>query len=490
MGRAHEVSLVEHHLELMQAPAARAQGLDALRGLAILAMLLSGQLPFGENSLPAFMYHAQVPPPDHVFNGNLPGITWVDLVFPFFLFALGAAIPLAIGRRIERGESAWQILEFILGRGILLAFFALYVQAIRPGTINEHPTATTQFIGLLAFALLFPIFTRLPDTWPRFARWATRIAGWAGAIALLAFLHYPDGTGISLYRSDIIIVVLANMAVFGSLLWWATRENLLLRLGSLAVLLAMRLSNMPTATEGWVHDLWTWSPAKWIYQLYYCQYLFIVIPGTMVGDLLRNWMRRNPAKQESAWPFGRLAAILGLMLFFVLVELVGLYARWLWSTTLATFILCGCGAWLTRNSGDDTEKMLQQLFHWAMYWLVLGMFFEPYEGGIKKDHPTMSYYFVTTGLAICVLIALTVVLDIWQHRRWATLLTDNGQNPMLAYAGINNFILPILALTSIDAVLSRIATSPWRGFGKGVIVTLLLAIAVSFCTRRKIFWRS
>src|SRR5689334_13936563 len=83
----------------------RAQALDALRGFAILAMLLSGQLPFGENSLPAWMYHAQVPPPNHEFNPLLPGITWVDLVFPFFLFSMGAAFPLALARRMDEGTA-------------------------------------------------------------------------------------------------------------------------------------------------------------------------------------------------------------------------------------------------------------------------------------------------------------------------------------------------------------------------------------------------
>lgn len=29
------------------------------------------------------MSHAQTPPPDHIFNPEIPGITWVDLVFPF-----------------------------------------------------------------------------------------------------------------------------------------------------------------------------------------------------------------------------------------------------------------------------------------------------------------------------------------------------------------------------------------------------------------------
>ena len=33
---------------------------------------------------------------------------------------------------------------------------------------------------------------------------------------------------------------------------------------------------------------------------------------------------------------------------------------------------------------------------------MLGLVFESYEGGIKKDHPTLSYYFITSGLAICV----------------------------------------------------------------------------------------
>ena len=55
----------------------RAESLDALRGLAIILMVLSSMQAFG--ILPAWMYHAQVPPPDHVFNPGLPGISWVDL---------------------------------------------------------------------------------------------------------------------------------------------------------------------------------------------------------------------------------------------------------------------------------------------------------------------------------------------------------------------------------------------------------------------------
>lgn len=42
----------------------RFEALDALRGLAILMMVLSGTIPF-DGALPGWMYHAQLPPPDH-----------------------------------------------------------------------------------------------------------------------------------------------------------------------------------------------------------------------------------------------------------------------------------------------------------------------------------------------------------------------------------------------------------------------------------------
>lgn len=471
----------------------RAHALDALRGLAILAMLLSGQVPFDANALPSWMYHAQEPPPTFEWIGTLPGITWVDLVFPFFLFAMGAAFPLALSRRMESGTPKWKLGTFILERGFLLGFFALFVQAIRPYTLIEHPTTGTWWLALLGFFLLFPILMRLPESWPRAAHWAVRVAGWTGAVLFLALAHYPDGSGFKLGRSDIIIIVLTNMAVFGSLVWMLTRKNLLPRVGLLGILLAIRLSNMPHAVEGWVHEIWRWSPAPWIYQLYYLQYLCIVIPGTIAGDLILKWIQNSgpatPPVQKN-WPATRMISIGILMLSFVLVLLVGLKSHWLVSTTLLAFAMCGAGWWLLARPATETEKLYKNLFLWAIYWLVLGLFFEPYEGGIKKDKATVSYYFITSGLAICVFIGFSILIDVFHRRRWVQLLIANGQNPMIAYAGINNFITPVLALTGGATWLTNFASTPWRGFWKGVIITSLMAVTVGFLTRRKIFWRT
>ena len=86
----------------------RASSLDALRGYAILTMVLSGSVAWGV--LPGWMYNAQVGPRSNfVFDGSIYGITWVDLVFPFFLFAMGAAFPFSIGNKYRKGSSAGEL---------------------------------------------------------------------------------------------------------------------------------------------------------------------------------------------------------------------------------------------------------------------------------------------------------------------------------------------------------------------------------------------
>jgi predicted acyltransferase len=178
------------------------------------------------------------------------------------------------------------------------------------------------------------------------------------------------------------------------------------------------------------------------------------------------------------------------MVCLTVLLLAGLKARWLVPTALITFALGAAGWWLMSRPATATERLFHALFNWAIYWLVLGLFFEPYEGGIKKDRATMSYYFVTAGCAICLLIAFSILIDIFRGKRWAQLLIENGQNPMIAYAGINNLVIPVLALVGANKLLAALASTPWLGFVRGAIITLLLALSVSAFTKCKIYWRT
>lgn len=103
----------------------RNYSIDLLRGLAIIGMVLAAVVPWLAD-WPGWMYHAQVGPPDFKFNPNNPGITWVDLVFPFFLFAMGAAFPLALRNKLESKQYKVMVTG-LLRRGLLLVFFCDYV---------------------------------------------------------------------------------------------------------------------------------------------------------------------------------------------------------------------------------------------------------------------------------------------------------------------------------------------------------------------------
>lgn len=467
----------------------RADALDAMRGLAVLAMVLSGTI--ARKTLPAWMYHAQEAPPIHAFNPKLAGLTWVDLVFPFFLFAMGAAIPLALSRRIAKGWDLKKVILSILQRGFLLASFAIFLQHIRPTVIDPNePGPHKWWLGICGFIILFLMFVRWPTKKLPWLRISITIAAWSAGIGFVSRIKYPNGIGFDFNRSDIILVVLANMAVFGSIIWLFTHSNIWLRVGFLGFIFAMRLASN---TDGWIKLVWFYSPAPWIFQFDYLKYLFIIIPGTIVGDLLYRWIEYRSPEEEiyAKWKSLRYFSIMILMFAINLVLLVGLQARLVWQTTLVTVVLCVCGWVLLRNPGNVTENLLNRLYRWGFYWLVLGLLFEPYEGGIKKDSATMSYFFVTTGMAIFMLIGLTIIIDIFQKRWWLQLFIDNGVNPMIGYVGFANIVWPILVLNEWEPVIIEMtSTDPFMGFLRGFGYTAIVALIVVVFTRFKLFLRT
>ncbi len=466
----------------------RADALDALRGFAIITMILSGTIPFsGPAALPGWMYHAQLPPPDHVFNPNVPGITWVDLVFPFFLFAMGAAFPFALRKRIEQGVGKTKVIWQAIQRGFLLVVFALFLQHSKPYALSGSPESFHWLIGLIGFVILFLIYYRYPTTInPRLVL-AIKILTGLGAIALFSQLTYTKGSGFLLSRSDIIILVLANVALFGSIIWFFTQDKILLRLGILAFLLAFRITH--NIEGSWTKIVWNATPVPEIYKFYYLQYLFIVIPGTIIGDLIYKWMKSDSPTTDSDKSF---SAIL-LFLFssgIIIWNLFGLYSRMLLINLIGNIALLIIIYLILNKSKSDLFSFYKQIFYWASFWLLLGLSFESFEGGIKKDPSTLSYYLVTTGLAIFCLISFSIITDYFRRQKYIQLLIDNGQNPMIAYLSNSHIVMPILALTGLSSLLNYLLINPWLGFLKGLILTVLAAIVTSFFTKKKIFWRS
>lgn len=477
-------------------PFRRALALDALRGFAILTMALSARIPFAENWLPGWMYHGQEGPNPLWYGPHPAGITWVDLVFPMFLFAMGVAFPFALCRRLERGATPVRLIPGVLQRYGLLIFFAIYLQHTVPHVMGD--STLDHWVGLLAFLLLFPIFTRLPEAWPRAAHRGIRLAGWISAIGLLALIRYPDGTGFSLHRGDTIILVLANMALFGSLIWLWTRDNWPLRLGLIALGLVAHASapaegRITLGLDRLLNGLNSLPGIDWFFQFLYLKYLCIVLPGTVIGDLLLAWMRGHGGASHPSWSRGRLHALAWLNVALVVCALTGHKARWEILTPIVLLALSGAGLALVRRPASDTERLLRRVFLWGTVWLVVGVLTEPLEGGVKKTPSTLSYYFLTLAQSIELLVALTVWIDVFGLRRTFALLISNGQNPMIAYAGIRGLLGPFYRLTGIDRAITEplfTQANRWVAALWGLFKTVTLAVFVDLCTRARVFWRS
>ena len=86
----------------------RLVSLDVFRGITIAGMVLVNN--------PGSWAHIYWPLDHAEWNGWTP----TDLIFPFFLFIVGVAIPLAFGKRIERGDSRRALFLKVLYRSAII----------------------------------------------------------------------------------------------------------------------------------------------------------------------------------------------------------------------------------------------------------------------------------------------------------------------------------------------------------------------------------
>ena len=464
----------------------RALSLDALRGYAILTMVLSATIVYG--ILPGWMYHAQVPPPDHVFNPCLPGLTWVDMVFPSFLFAMGAALPFSVGKRMRKGASKLSLALNALWRGVKLTFFAILIQHFYPYMTGGD--LHSQLLAVFCFALLFPMYMRLPWEMPGWMRTAIQLAAMAVGATVMLCMSYPTDYDLNLHlhTSNIIILILANVSVFATLLFIFTANSRTVRLSILAILFGIILS-ADADSGSWAAWLMGATPASWLYVPAYLKYLFIVIPGSIAGEILLAHTEKMQAAPCVATPRSKAWAIAAIAIAIVVVNLVCLYARWL-NLNLALNAALLIAGYATVCRGEGFCALWRELFIAGAVMMLLGLAFEPFEDGIKKDPVTFGYLFTTGGMSFMTLIFLSVVCDYFKCHRSTAFLVMSGQNPMVAYVACDLLIYPILGMCGLMQHLGFFATSPWLGFLQGVLLTSLAVLVTMFFTRIKWVWRT
>ncbi|MCH4147822.1 MAG: DUF5009 domain-containing protein [Prevotella sp.] len=462
----------------------RAHSLDALRGYAIMTMILSAMEAF--SILPRWMYHAQVPPPAHIFNPHIFGITWVDLIFPFFLFSMGAAIPLSLGRQLAKGTPRRQLLWKSVVRWVKLTFYAIFIIHMFPYMLGYEQEWMRYTLPLVAFALMFVLFMRNPfhlsSMWNRVVTWLA----YAVAIAWMLIQPYAGGKSFSLNDSDIIMLILANVSLAGAVIYLLTPKRILWRLAFIPLIMAVFLSSK--TDNSWQQWLYNFTPAHWLYQFRYLEYLLIIIPGTIAGDLISRWLQREELASVHA-PLHQAPFVAPLSLMMIVCNVACLYNRVMVLNLILTAVLLVLLYLLLRKEDEETHYW-KKLYLCGTYLLLLGLFIEAFEGGIRKDDVTFSYLFVTGGLAFFGLLFFTVVSDHY-HVRWlCEPLELVGRNPMLAYVSGSMVVVPILMLTHIYPFIDSWSSAPLPGFLKGVLLTALCMSVTSYFTIKKKLWKS
>jgi predicted acyltransferase len=167
--------------DVTPAPALRLDSLDVFRGMTIAAMILV--------STPG-TWNAVYPPLDHAaWNGWTP----TDLVFPFLLFAMGAAVPFALARRRDASR---RIGVHVVRRAAILFGLGLLLNAI------ELPPplawATFRIPGVLQrIAIVYVAVAWITERMSLRAQIAFAIAALGGYWAAMMLVPVPGiGAGV------------------------------------------------------------------------------------------------------------------------------------------------------------------------------------------------------------------------------------------------------------------------------------------------------
>ena len=449
--------------------------IDILRGITIFAMILCANIGFDSN-LPAWMFHAQTPPPTYAFNPDVPGITWVDLVFPFFLFTMGAAFPLAMRKKLERGVSRWEVSGSLFKRWLTLTIFAIVLGNAYQIGASTRPEIIKGLFSIVLWGVMFMSLVRLPD------ERKSRLVNNIGLLMLVAMAVIGvDYMGLSLsrWKSDIIIMILANIAIFGGLIWMFTKDNMRLRWLILFFIAALKAlsSYAPQALE-WVPSF---SCIGWFFNWEFLQYLLIAMAGSIVGDKLLEHSR-NPQGAD----IDRMHIIAAcIALAAMILQLWGLFTR----NVLADFIISAAMGIVFVALTYKRRNIVTWLGYFGFAFMLAGIIFDPIDGGITKDHCNLSYMLTTTGMT-ALTGAFVHVLELKWHIKGRG-LSGCGQNPMLAYTVTNFLTGPVLAMCGIGTWLNTMCTgSPFWGVVRGLVYTLLMVAVTCFFTKKKLFWRS
>lgn len=183
--------------ETQSAIPGRVASIDALRGLVMFMMIFVNDLAGAGKVVPDWMVHYS----DRHRGGS--GMTFVDLVFPAFLFIVGMSIPLALGGRRAKGEPVWATPAHVVVRTLSLLFIGILMVHETPDTAalgwpGDWWCVLMYLCAIGAFGSIAPFAAKSEAALQtsRIISLCTRAAGLTGLIWLAFAFRGPNGERI------------------------------------------------------------------------------------------------------------------------------------------------------------------------------------------------------------------------------------------------------------------------------------------------------
>ena len=337
----------------------RIASIDIFRGLTMLLMIFVNDLA-SVKGLPWWNYHAP---------RNRDAMTYVDMVFPVFLFIVGLSIPIAVTAKLKSGASWAQLWKHVIARTLSLLVLGLILANAGKGN-PELMGIGADYWALLALlgAMLFW------NSYGRSERFRTLFQGLKGA-------------GLALMM--VLFVIFRRTLKDGSVGWIDTSYWEILGLIGWTYL-ALCILYIPTRK-------WKWAPGAW------CLVLLMLNVATVA-----NWIHWPGHVPLYIWPFGSGA-----------LPLVGM------AGVLTSNLFWADGGVLTVR-----QKMVQVLPLAAMA-LVAGMVLTPL--GISKIRATPTWCLYSIAASIFIFAALYLICDVKKQAAWAWFVRPAGANTLTTY---------------------------------------------------------
>ena len=285
---------------------------DVLRGLVMFAMVFVNDVA-GAKGLPWWLGH---------YPANKSGMTFVDVVFPAFLFVVGMSIPLAIEGRRSKGESWGRIVGHVFLRTLtLLAIGVLMVEGPDDAKIGWRPGLwkTLMYAGVIGACHL--VRTTRPAA--HYVSIGVRVA--CGLLLLYLAVVFRNKAGGYIQPKWWGILGLIGWAYL-----WATVAYLLLRsegfaplVGAVAVLMCVYIADRAGAFRafqefefrafGHAH-----TPGRWVnIGAHWGSQSAITMAGVVVGWMLlpENADARPAARMRFTAVFAGLMVLAGALLY-------------------------------------------------------------------------------------------------------------------------------------------------------------------------------